>query len=141
MPSFAAHRDVALELEPHQIRSRNPAAWGSRRSRPGGMGNMGFDLLALLDVESLTRLIILERRTLEIHAELRRPPGRRVGTRTPPDPLAQSSGMGLEAQQTGRIGKHGPRIGLREAIALQQSEEHFGLASRHVGVRLAVARR
>jgi hypothetical protein len=25
MPSFAAHVDVALELEPHQIRSRNPS--------------------------------------------------------------------------------------------------------------------
>ena len=25
MPSFAAHLDVALELEPHQIRSRNPS--------------------------------------------------------------------------------------------------------------------
>jgi len=48
---------------------------------------IGFDLLALLDVQGLTRLVILERRALEIHPELRRPLGCRVGARAPPDPL------------------------------------------------------
>src|SRR5580765_357255 len=51
---------------------------------------IGFNLLALLDVQRFARLIILERRTLEIHAEFRGPLGRRVGTRAPPDSLAQS---------------------------------------------------
>src|SRR6185369_12016838 len=51
---------------------------------------IGFNLPALLDVQWLAGLIILERRTLEIHAELRGPLGRRIGTRAPPDPFAQS---------------------------------------------------
>src|SRR5258705_1430150 len=50
---------------------------------------IGFDLLALLDVQRLAGLIIFERRTLEIHAALRGPFGRRVGTAAPPDPLPQ----------------------------------------------------
>src|SRR6478672_6906739 len=51
---------------------------------------IGFNLLALLYVQRLAALIIFERRTLEIHAEFRGPLGRRVGTRPPPDSLAQS---------------------------------------------------
>src|SRR5436190_537312 len=51
---------------------------------------IGVNLLALLYMERLAGLIIFERRTLEIHAQFRGPLGRRVGTRTPPDPLAQS---------------------------------------------------
>src|SRR5216684_1113131 len=51
---------------------------------------IGVNLLALLYVERLARLIIFERRTLEIHAQLRGPLGGRVGTRPPPDSLAQS---------------------------------------------------
>jgi hypothetical protein len=37
IPSFAAHAAVALEADPHQIRSRNPAEYGSRRNSPGGL--------------------------------------------------------------------------------------------------------
>src|SRR5260370_20809188 len=51
---------------------------------------IGVNLLALLYVERLARLIIFERRTLEIHAQLPGPLGCRVGTRPPPDSLAQS---------------------------------------------------
>ena len=42
--SFAAHLDVAFELEPHQIRSRSPFECGSTRSSPGGLGNIGRGL-------------------------------------------------------------------------------------------------
>src|SRR5882672_5124324 len=51
---------------------------------------IGFNLLALLYVQRLAGLIIFERRTLKIHAQSRGPRGRRVGTRTPPNSLAQS---------------------------------------------------
>ena len=44
MPSFAAHLDVAFELEPHQIRPRSPSECGSTRSSPGGLGNIGRGL-------------------------------------------------------------------------------------------------
>src|ERR1700733_3472532 len=37
----AAQIAVAFEPAPHQIRSRRPSEWGSRRSNPGGFGNMG----------------------------------------------------------------------------------------------------
>src|SRR5580700_8809141 len=41
IPSFAAHAAVAFEADPHQIRSRNPSEYGSRRRSPGGLGNIG----------------------------------------------------------------------------------------------------
>src|SRR5438552_1277558 len=41
---------------------------------------IGFNLLPLLYVERLAGLIIFERRALEIHAQVRGPLGRRVGT-------------------------------------------------------------
>ena len=41
MPSDAAHRAVAFELAPHQMRSRSPSENGSTRSRPGGLANIG----------------------------------------------------------------------------------------------------
>src|SRR5579864_2745920 len=44
IPGFAAHSAVAFEADPHQIRSRNPAEYGSRRSSPGGFGNIGRGL-------------------------------------------------------------------------------------------------
>ena len=44
IPSFAAHLDVAFELEPHQIRSRSPCECGSTRSSPGGLANIGRGL-------------------------------------------------------------------------------------------------
>ena len=44
MPSLAAHSAVALVAAPHQMRSRKPSEWGSRRRRPGGFGNIGRGL-------------------------------------------------------------------------------------------------
>src|SRR3984885_14271335 len=44
IPSFAAHTAVALEADPHQIRSRNLSEYGSRRRSPGGLGNIGRGL-------------------------------------------------------------------------------------------------
>ena len=44
MPSLAAHSAVALVPAPHQMRSRRPSEYGSRRSRPGGFGNIGRGL-------------------------------------------------------------------------------------------------
>src|SRR5579863_10104052 len=48
------------------------------------------DLRRLLDVERLAGLIVLERRRLQIHAELRRPGRSGVGAGAPPDSLAQA---------------------------------------------------
>src|SRR6185503_14642134 len=64
---------------------------------------IGFDLLSLLDVQRLAGLVFFQSRALQVHAELRGPPGRRIGARTPPDPLAQTFGMRLETQQSRRI--------------------------------------
>jgi len=102
---------------------------------------IGFNLLPLLYVERLAGLIIFERRALEIHAQFCRPFGGRVRTRAPPDPLTQSFRIGLEAQQPRRIGKHGPGVGFREALAVQQLEERCSVAPRHIGGRAAVTRR
>src|SRR5713226_4457539 len=44
MPNFAAHIAVAFEPAPHQMRSRSPEECGSRRSNPGGFGNIGRGL-------------------------------------------------------------------------------------------------
>src|SRR6202035_5682486 len=44
IPSFAAQIAVAFEPAPHQIRSRRPSEGGSRRSNPGGFGNIGRGL-------------------------------------------------------------------------------------------------
>src|SRR5208283_5724889 len=44
---------------------------------------VGADLLRLLDVERLAGLVVLERRALQVHAELRRPRRGRVRARAP----------------------------------------------------------
>ena len=44
MPCWAAHTAVGVVAAPHQIRSLSPSEWGSRRSSPGGLGNMGRGL-------------------------------------------------------------------------------------------------
>src|SRR5690606_9875289 len=46
---------------------------------------IGLDLLALLHVQRLAGLVGLQRRALQVHAELRGPPGRVVRARAPPD--------------------------------------------------------
>ena len=87
---------VASEVRPVAVVDEREDAAADRHARLTPVSGLlprltiGFDLLALLDVQRLAALIVFERRTLEIHAQFRGPLGRRVGTRTPPDPLAQS---------------------------------------------------
>ena len=76
----AAHRDAGFALVPGLLPGRA----------------IGLDLLALLDVEGLAGLVELERRALEVHAQLRRPDRRGVGGRAPPDPVAQARRVRLE---------------------------------------------
>src|SRR5205085_4840350 len=52
-----------------------------------------LDLLALLDVERLAALVVLQRRALQVHAQARRPPRRRIRAGSPPDAFAQPCGM------------------------------------------------
>src|ERR1700754_3247147 len=89
---------------------------------------VGPDLRGLLQVEGLTGLVVLERRTLQVHAEPGGPDRRRVRAGAPPDPLAQAFRMRLDAQQTGRVGKHRSRIWLGKAFTAQHVEEDFGMA-------------
>src|SRR5579884_1606697 len=92
------------------------------------------NLASLLHMKRLARLVFLERRALHVHAVLRGPDRGRVGTRAPPDAVAQSLRVRLETQQSRRIGKHRPRIGLREPFSLQQLEKLLGVTASHVGV-------
>src|SRR5439155_23970366 len=69
----AAHRDARLTLVP-----------GLLPCLP-----IGVDLLALLHVQRLAALVVLEGRALEVHAQCRGPPGRGVRAGAPPDPIAQ----------------------------------------------------
>ena len=41
MPIVAAQTAVFCDPAPHQMRSRSPAEYGSTRSRPGGLRNIG----------------------------------------------------------------------------------------------------
>ena len=103
-------------------------------------GAEGPDLRGLLDVERLSGLVVFEGRALQVHPEFCRPDRRGVGAGAPPDPFAQAFRMGFDAQQSRRIGKHRPRVGLGEALATQQVEEHLRMAPAHVGVTLALRR-
>ena len=138
---------VASEVGPVEIvdERKDAAAHGDARLTlvPGLLPRfpIRFDLLALLHVQRLTALVVLESRALEVHSEFRGPPGRGVRARAPPDPLEQPFRMWLDAQQPGRIGEHRPRVGLCEALALEHFEEDLGVAAGHVGARLAVLRR
>src|SRR5689334_7329330 len=87
------------------------------------------DLLALLHVQRLAGLVIFEGRALEIHPELRRPSRRRIRAGTPPDAIAQPFRMGLQAKQSGWVGKHWPRVRLRESVALEYFEKGLGMPS------------
>src|SRR5690554_7326724 len=46
----------------------------------------------------------------------------------------------LEPQQSRRVGEHGPGGRLREALALEQTQENLGMPARHVGVGLPLRR-
>ena len=110
----------------HPRRARMPGFFPRRAVEP--------DLLRLLDVERLAALIDLERRALQVHAELGRPLRGGVGAGAPPDALAQTLRVRLDAQEAGRVRKHRRRVGLGEALAAQHIEKDLGVAPRHVGV-------
>src|SRR3954468_6223815 len=99
------------------------------------------DLARLLDVKRLARFVFLERGALQVHSQLRRPRRRGVGGRAPPDAIAQSRRMRLEAEQSGRVRKHRPRIGPRETFALQQLEKDFAVTPAQIGVGPTFRRR
>jgi hypothetical protein len=44
----------------------------------------------------------------------------------------------LDPEQPGRVGEHGPRVGLGEALALEYVEQDPGVLAGHVGVVRAV---
>jgi hypothetical protein len=92
------------------------------------------DLFGLLDVERLAALVDLERRTLQVHAELRRPFCRRICAGAPPDAVAQAFRIRLEAQKARRVREHRVGTGLRESFAAQRFEQDLRVAPRHVGV-------
>ncbi len=52
---------------------------------------------------------------------------------TPPDPLAQTFGVRLDPQQSGRIGEHRARIGLGESPTLQHFKKHPSVLTGHLG--------
>ena len=94
---------IAPEVGPVAIVDQRKDAAADRHPRlalvPGLFPRFSksLDLLALLNVQRLAGLVILERRALKIHAQLRGPFGRCVRARTPPDAFAQSRGIRLEA--------------------------------------------
>ena len=92
------------------------------------------DLLRLLHVERPSALVDLERRALQVHAELGRPFRRRIRAGAPPDALAQALRVRLQTQETGRVRKHRARVGFGEALAKQHVEENLGVAPCHVGI-------
>src|SRR3954466_1205786 len=69
-----------------------------------------------------------------MHPVLRGPHRRRVGSRAPPDTIAQAGGMRLEPKQSGRVGKHRPWIRSSESSSFQQIEEDLGVTATHVRV-------
>jgi hypothetical protein len=99
-----------------------------------------LDLLGLLNVERLAGLVLFQSGALQVHAELGRPDGGAVGRRAPPDAIAESFRMRLDAQQTGRIAEHRAGAGLRETLTLEDLQEHLGVLPGHVGVGLAFPR-
>src|SRR4051812_47075279 len=60
-----------------------------------------LNLLALLGVQGFAALIVLQCRTLKIHAEFRGPAGSSVRAGTPPDAIAKACRIWFEAQQPG----------------------------------------
>src|SRR5450755_4220688 len=80
---------------------------------PGGA--VGPDLGGLLHMESLACLVVLECRALQVHPEFCSPDRRGVRAGAPPNPVAQAIRMRFQAQQPGRIWKHGSWIRRSEA--------------------------
>src|ERR1700737_1981867 len=105
---------------------------------PGGA--VRPDLGGLLHMKGLASFVVLERGALQVHSEFCRPDRRGVRAGTPPDALAQAVGIWVEAQQAGRIWKHGSWIRLGETLTAQQVEEDLRMTPAHVGVILALGR-
>src|SRR5450631_3655317 len=105
---------------------------------PGGA--VGPDLGGLLQMESLARFVVLERRALQVQAKLCCPDCRDIRAGAPPDPVAQAVRMGFQAQQPGRIWKHRAWIRLGETLAAQEVQEDLRMTPAHVGVSLALRR-
>ena len=105
---------------------------------PGGA--KGTNLGGLLDMERLTGLIEFEGRRLQVHSKPGGPDSGRIGTCTPPDPITQSFGVGLETQQPRWIGKHRTWVRLSKSLAAKQFDKFFGVASAHVGIVLTFTR-
>src|ERR1700694_2518219 len=105
---------------------------------PGGA--VGPDLGWLVPMESLACYVVLECRALQVHPEFCRPDRRRVRAGPPPNPVAQAFRIGFQAQQPGRVWKHGSWIRLGEAFTAQQIEEDLRMTPPHVGIILALGR-
>ena len=103
---------------------------------PGGA--IGPDLGSLLHMESLAGFVVLECRALQVHPEFCGPDRRGVGAGAPPNPVAQTIGMGFQTQQAGRVWKHGSWIRLGEALAAQQVEKDLRMTPSHVCVTLTL---
>src|ERR1700692_2028812 len=97
---------------------------------PGGA--VGPDLGGLLHMKSLAPFVILELLSLQVHPEFCCPDRRGVRAGAPPNPVAQAVRIGFQAQQPGRIWKHGSWIGLGESLTAQQIEENLRMTPPHV---------
>src|SRR6266576_5464054 len=103
-------------------------------------GTIGTDLGGLLHMKGFACFVVLECRALQVHPEFCCPDRRSVRAGAPPDPVAQAIRIGLQAQQPGRVWKHGSWIRLGEALTAQQVEEDLGMTPPHVGVAVALGR-
>src|SRR5258708_27446449 len=103
---------------------------------PGGA--VGPDLGGLLHMEGLACFVVPECRALQVHPEFCCPDRRAVRGGAPPDPLAQALGMGFQAQQPGRIWKHGSWIRRCEALTAPQVPKDLAMTPPHVGAILAL---
>src|SRR4051812_20842992 len=95
-----------------------------------------LNLPPLLYVKRLAAFVVFERRTLEVHAQCRRPQRRGVRAGAPPDAIAQPFRMRLETQQPWRIGEHRPGVRLGESFSFENLEEDLGMTSGHIGIAL-----
>ena len=102
---------------------------------------VGLDLLALLHVQRLAALVVLERRALEVHPEFRRPldvafelEPHQIRSRSP-------SECGSTRSSPGGFGNIGRGLGCAKPVALEHLQEDLGVATGHVGVGLAVSGR
>ena len=110
-----------------------PAAFQASRIR--------LDLLALLDVERLAGLVELQRRALQVHAELGRPHGGRVRARRPTrSGRAGPASAARRRSSPGGFGNIGRGFGSAKPSPLRTSRKTSVWLARHVGVGLALGR-